>query len=403
MPSKKTTLLICSVMVFAAFLIYPRNAAAILEMRPQIDEGKWIYENFSFSDTEPVPFTVQTAGNVSIWFLAPAEFVPLMNLNGSINITTAPADLNSIRDGTLVNGVYTIERQWTMSYLNTTYDLPIQVTVSADGKTSSSVNVYMIVQNHGPGAQRVMIQLEPSSTLLDHLDLSTKWMIVFLMFGLVFWLFWSARENSKSPEKQHKAKMYYGFAAGFGFGLAARVFGEIVHYTETDAVLYVFPQDKMQGSIGSLLFGIRANTAIYPVILLMLLSLAFVGFSYIVEKIVKNRKPILTVNLIAAAVSAPFILAFPGATDIIILYIIASIGLAAATILIVYVTVAKSTSGAIRRQAIYTMIGVVLPIVFQVFGTAFKLGTFQYSSEIQGILFNSVVIIGLLLFYKSKV
>jgi hypothetical protein len=83
--------------------------------------------------------------------------------------------------------------------------------------------------------------------------------------------------------------------------------------------------------------------------------------------------------------------------------IIASIGLAAANVIIVYVTVAKSTSGAIRKQAIYTMIGVILPIVFQVFGSALKIGTFPNASDIQGIIFNSAVIVGLLLFYKSKI
>jgi hypothetical protein len=348
---------------------------------------------------------VKTAGNVSIWFLSSEQFYPLIFPNGSINYTkvSLAADLNSIDDGTLFNGVYTIEQQWTMSYLNTTYGLPIITTTSEDGKTSSSVNIYMIVQNHGPGAQRVMIQLEPASLFLSHVNISTKWMIVFLMSALVFWLFWSAKENSKSPERLHKAKMYYGFAAGFGFGLAARVFGEFIHYMEQDAVLYLFPQDKLQGTIGSLLFGGRSNTSISSVILLMLLSLAFVGFSYIVEKIVKNRKPIITFNLIIAAGSAPFILAFPEATDAIIGYIIASIGLAAANVIIVYVTVAKSTSGVIRKQAIYTMIGVILPIVFQVFGSALKIGTFPNAADIQGILFNSAVIVGLLLFYKSKV
>jgi hypothetical protein len=401
MPSKKTTFLICSAMLLSVFILYPGNAAGILEVRPVISENSYSIENLSFGDNQSSPFTLKTDGNISVWFLTPIEFAAILLANGSISHPVGPADLNSIINGTLSNGEYTIVQPWTMTFLNETYGLPIMQMVGE--KITYSIPFYMVVLNHGPGEHRVFLQLKPVIALWYHLNISTKWMIVFLMSALVVWLLWTGYGYTKSPDLKHKAKMYYGFGVGFGFGLAARLLGEFNHYYDRDVGLYLYPQERLQGNIASLLLGGGANTAIPSVLLITMLTLAFVGFSFIVEKIVKNRKPILTANLIVAAAVVPFLLVFPELTDIIITYVIISIVLAVVNIIIVYLVVAKNTSGMIRKQAIFTLIGVIVPIVFQLFGSALKLGTFPNSADIQGILYNSIVVFGLLLFYKSKV
>ncbi len=402
MVSKKT-ILFCFSMVLAVFVIFPSNVGAIIEAKPELQQDALYWDYISFGETQAVPFTVKTTGNVSIWFLTPVEFSPLLPDNGSLITPSGAANLNSIDDGTLSNGVYTIEQQWTVAFLNITYGLPITEKQGADGKNSSVVNLYIVIQNHGPGTLNVMIQLKPISEFLNHLSISTKWMMIFIMFALVVWLLWNGRTSAKSEERKHKANMYYGFGIGFGFGLAARIVGEFTHYYDRDVGLYLFPQDRLQGSIASVLFGSKASTAIPSVIFLIMLSLAFVGFSYIVEKIVKNRKPFFTVNLIVAAAVAPLTLVIPEVTDIIIIYIIASIGLAIVNVMIVYITVAKSTSGALRRQAIFTLVGVILPVVFQVFDGLITFGAIMNAADIKAIVLNSLVVFGLLLFYKSKV
>ncbi|MBN2150122.1 MAG: hypothetical protein JW839_01625 [Candidatus Lokiarchaeota archaeon] len=399
MHCKKTALLAFSIVsVLSIFLA--SNTAAIVETKPEIKEGGLYWEYVSFGEVNPVPFTLKTAGNVSVWLLTASEFDPLLLDNGTCLAPAIAADLNTVDDGVLVNGVYTIERQWNVELLNATYGLP-KATPPGEG-AKPTVYFYLVLQNHGPGDQRVMVQLKPVLYFLNHLSVSTKWLQIFLNATLVIWLLWSGFTYAKSETQKNKARMYYGFGAGFGFGLAARVVGETIHYYDRDVGLYLFPQDRLEGGIAGVIFNSAATTAIPAVLLVMLLSLAFVGFSYIVEKIVKNRKPVFTVNLIIAAAATPLVLFFGEYTDYILGYVMISIILALVNVLLVYIAVARSTSGDLRKQAIYTMIGVIIPVFFQAFDAAISFGSFPGAGEIKGIVLNSVIVLGLLLFYKSN-
>ncbi|MEX2682442.1 MAG: hypothetical protein Q6373_012645 [Candidatus Sigynarchaeota archaeon] len=371
-----------------------------METKPEIRENELFWDAFAFGEQQPVPFTVKSAGNVSIWILTPTEFAPLLHDNGTCQVPSVAADLNTITDGSLVNGVYVIQQQWTVDFLNITYGLPKYTPSSAGARPS--VYVYLVLQNHGPGDQRVLIQVKPVLEFVSHLSISLKWLMIYINAVLVIWLFWNGHACTRSETQKNKARMYYGFGAGFGFGMAARIIGETVHYYDRDVGLYLFPQDRLQGTIASVIFNSQATTAIPATLFVILLALAFVGFSYIVEKIVKNRKPVFTVNLIVAAAVAPFMLVLGDYTDIILGYVMVSIVLALLNVMLVYIAVARSSSGILRRQAIYTMVGVLIPVIFQVFDAAITFGNFLYSADIKSIVFNSIIVLGLIVFYKSN-
>ena len=399
MHNKKALFLSIS-MVVAICILSSTNVSAIVETKPEIRENDIFWDYFSFTEQQPVPFTIKSVGNVSIWLLTPSEFTPLLYDNGTCQVPSIPADFNTITDGSLVNGVYIIQQQWTVNFLNTTYGFPIYTPPGDNAKPS--VAVYLVVQNHGAGNQRVLIQVKPELEFLTHLSSSTKWLMIFLNAVLVIWLFWNGHACARSETQKNKARMYIGFGAGFGFGMAARILGETIHYYDRDVGLYLFPQDRLQGSIASIIFNSQATTAIPAMLLVMLLALAFVGFSYIVEKIVKNRKPVFTFNLIVAAAVTPLVLFLGDYTDIILGYVMISIVLALVNVLLVYIAVARSTSGDLRKQAIYTMVGVLIPVILQAFDAAISFGSFLYAPEVKAIVLNSIVVLGLVLFYKSN-
>lgn len=287
-----------------------------------------------------------------------------------------------------------------MELLNQTFGF--QIKQDAGSENDAYIELYILIINTGIDEQRVFIQLEPEIVFLTHINAALKWMVIFLQVILVIWLFKKTRETRKLEEaNQYKANMYMSFGLGFMFGLGSKLIMEIAHYYDRDVGLYLFPQERL-GGIPGMFFTSAINSAIPTVIFLMCLLGAFVGFSYVVEKLVTNKKPIITVNLIIAAVLLPLMLFLPELwINIIFLYGLASLLLAAGNIFVKYLKLAASSVGNIRKQALYTLIGLSFPIIFQILEGFDYLGIWPYSGIIKNIIAYGMTTLGLILFYKA--
>ncbi|MFX0103127.1 MAG: hypothetical protein ACFFCS_26415 [Candidatus Hodarchaeota archaeon] len=332
--------------------------SAVLEERPNITpKGNW-YKFVEFTSSEPVDFIIKTEANVTIWFLGYQEF------GTYLTNTTLPTehDLNSIQHGVKKGDVYKIRQKWTVDFVNETYDIFKE---TAPGTNTFRVLFHIFIHNNEDTKNQVFIQLDPDYLIFEHLSIAAKIVVIILMGILVSRLFLGLKKAKKEGD-EYRIKLYTGFGFGFAFGLASRLVFEIPHYYDRDVGLYLFPQDRLEGFISSLLFSSQVSTAIPTVLFLICLGGSFIGYSFIIERVVKDKKPFLSWNLVIATILVPTVLLIPQITDIILIYLLASAIIALINIMFVYGRVARNSKGIVKKNAIFIIIGITLPIIFQI-------------------------------------
>lgn len=407
---RKFQLVLIISMLSTMFFLFTPPSAAVLEDKPTVQPGDYWNVERLFSSEDPTELVVKSQANISIWFLNVTEYANFLVNNDT---SGKPATFNTLEDGTIdqystIPGVYVIREQLSVDILNATpYNLPKEVTNPSDG--TESVYLYVVAQNHDSTEAKFMIHLEPKPYFLDHLRSFMKFSSIVVQIMLIIWLFFSIKE-AKRDNEEHRIKSYAGWGFGFTLALVSKLIMEAAHYYDRDVGLFLYPQNRLQGAIVSVLFPSAVNTAIPTVIFLMTFGGAFIGYIFVIEKVIKDKKPILTVNLAIASCLMPLIWVLPETpvagpvtwADILTLYLLASVIIGLVMVFTTYINVALKTTGNLRRKAIFTMLGVVLPMAFQILEhfdfLPLDIANLEYYRVI---IAQAMVLLGFLLFYKA--
>nr|MDO8115347.1 hypothetical protein [Candidatus Sigynarchaeota archaeon] len=292
-------------------------------------------------------FLVRTNASADLYLLDATEF------GNYLLYTTLPSPSRRLNASDFTE-------EWTVSYLNTTYGLPI---INETGNYHH-VKFYILLANEN--AENVSVKFlvrlgyPPLKIVLNHISIFAKWLAI-TCFALVSSRLIIASVNLRKTEKESKrADTLLGSGLAYMFGFVAFFLGE----------LRVYINDETGGFIPSM-FHIDYNIPNFPInyfdlficTLLMLGSLTFLALTYIVERKVKSRKiPIISYNQLVATFIFPFVFLVPALFVFAVFYLFAAIVLATAQIVTVYLHIAIKGSGILRKRAIFTLLGILLPV-----------------------------------------
>ncbi len=348
------------------------------------------YETIDFSEStktnpQSQQFYVHTNASANVYIMDATEFADYI-ING-----TLPA----VPDYVVLGEFY---EQWSVSLLNSTYDLPI---IEEPANNLRHVELYLVLSNENPTNTSLQFLVRLGYTPLQIFSGDLSIFIKFLAiscFALVsLLLFWKSMQIRRLEKESKHADTLRGFSIGYFFGFLAFFLGEFRVYWDSET-----------GGFMQKLFEIRYDIANFPInyfdlficSLLMLGSLTFLAMTYIVEKKVRNRRiPIVSYNQLIATGLIPLVFAFPPLFVFSILYLTVAIGIAAAQIIIVYLQVATKSAGRLRLRAILILLGIMLPV------TCFILRLFVQNTigNIFYIAVDSIDVFGIYCFYLGNI
>ncbi|MFX0103791.1 MAG: hypothetical protein ACFFCS_29785 [Candidatus Hodarchaeota archaeon] len=411
---RKLQLVLIFSILSTALFIFVQPTSAILEEKATVQPGDYWHKETSISTNDSKELVIKSTANFSIWFLNVSEYADFL-VDDTINISAIPADFNTFADGEIdtteaVQGVYVIREGLTSEAFNASpYNLPLEVTNPAE-PTKLGVYLYVVVQNHDLADEQViMIMFDPKPYFLDNIRVFFKIGGMALQLILVIWLFFSIKE-AKRDKEEHRIKSYTAWGFGFTLALISKVIMEAAHYYDRDVGLYLYPQNRLQGALVSVIFPSAVNTAVPTAIFLMTFGGAFIGYIFVIERLIKKKKPILTVNLAIAAGLMPLVWVLPEDpvlgpltyADIFTMYLLASVIIGVVMVFLTYINVAVKTTGALRKKALFTMLGVILPMLFQILEHFDLLPkTIPDVSVWKTVLAQSLVMLGFIFFYKA--
>ncbi|MFX0098788.1 MAG: hypothetical protein ACFFCS_04345 [Candidatus Hodarchaeota archaeon] len=406
---RKLQIVLILSMFSTGFFFFVQPTSASIETKPTVQPGDfWRYET-RISTNDSLDFVVKTDGNFSIWFLNATDYASFI-LN---NVTPGVPPTFKTLDGELdqyssVPDVHVISTKLSAKILNASpYYLPLNVT-DASKPDELGIFLYIVVQNHDSIERRILIQLDPAPYFLSHLVGFTKLSTIAVQTILMIWLFFSIKE-AKRDKEERLIKSYVAWSWAFTFALASKLVMEAAHYYDRDVGFYLYPQDRLQGVFVSIIFPSAVNTAVPTVIFMMALAGAIVGYLYVVEKVLKNKKPILTLNLLIAAGVMPLALVLPESpaigpftwADILVIYWMISGIIGLVLIISTYINVAVKAKGKWKKKAIFTMFGIILPIAFTLLEHFDYMPGIPPKYFIRQIISQSIVLLGFFLFYKA--
>lgn len=321
--------------------------------------GEQWYEALDYSEITNQPVTsqkffVQTNASINLYLLDAAQFTTYM-VNKTVLATP-------VIQG--INGIFTEE--WNVTFLNVTCHLPV-INVSAQ----NSRHVWMVVllnNTAGPGVSvqfNVRLGYTSGEQLLADLASFAKFLDMACFAIVSIKLLWATRKLRKNQEDSNRAEIVRGMGLAYLCVFGAYFIGEMNQYLG----------EEYGGGFQPSLFRINYNLSGLPLnyfdlsicFLLMLVSSTFLSLTYTVEKKLKNfRYPILGIIQLAATCVIPFVFALPGNMPFMFLFalffLVIAIVLGAALIVTVYVQIAIKSSGLLRKRAIFTLLGLILPL-----------------------------------------
>ncbi|MBN2154271.1 MAG: hypothetical protein JW839_22645 [Candidatus Lokiarchaeota archaeon] len=387
----RTALLVSSVLLACSFLA--GSAAARLGDNGSSGNIAWQQQWHEFID-----FGESTSGSVQ-----PRQFYVHTNASTAVYVLNATGFADYITSSSLpaipdivVNGEF--EEQWTVSFLNITYGLPI---VDEPVNNYRHVELYLVLANENPVNTTVQflvrIGYAPHGMFLADLSVFIKFLAVASFAIVSIMLLWKSRSIRLHEEKSKRADTLRGFGLGYFFGFLAFFLGEFRVYWESET-----------GGFSQRLFEIRYDVVNFPIdyfdlficTLLMLGSLTFLAMTYIVEKKVKSRRvPVVSINQLIATGLIPLVFAIPPLFIFSIVYLTVAVAIAAAQIVFVYVQLAAKSAGWLRWRSILILLGIMLPVscfVIRLF-VQNPLGSIFY------IVVDSIDMLGIYLFYLGNI
>lgn len=386
---QKTTITLILLLAITGFSIAIGSVAAFINeygsggtIKPQ---SQW-YEALDYveSTNQPVQsqqFFVQTNASADLYLLNSTQFANYLTNK------TLPA--NPTIQG--INGIFS--EDWNVTYLHQHYDLPV---INETGQNSRHVWMVVLLSNPSTGNVTVQFEVRLGYTLLKKVIYDMAIFAKFLdmaCFGIVsFKLLWATRKLKKSEGESKRAEIVRGMGIAYLCVFGAFFLGELRVYWEGET-----------GGFMPYLFKINYNSTSLPIsyfdlfvcFLLMLVSLTFLSLTYTVEKKVKNfRHPFISYVQLVAMCLFPFVFAYPAMFLFAIIFLVVAICIAAVLLVGVYIQVAINSEGLLRKRAIFTLLGLALPL------TCFALREFVPNvGDLLRIILDSVTICGLLFFW----
>jgi len=264
-------------------------------------------------------------------------------------------------------------------------------------KTSTNnmqyVEMYFVIFNTGANQANGIIRVNyaPLENFLNDMKAfcTNAAIFAFIIVGLL--LIRKSIELQKENDI-NKASILRGF--GMGYLLAGTVFGmgDVRNYWNNE--------------IGGLpnFYRVYISIAPFPIdyydlyiaAILLLGSGVFMFMCYIVEKNVKLRTPIVSINLIISGFLSLAIFIVPSLALYFFVYFAFSVVLAILTVVYVYIQLILQNTGIIRKNALLVLFGMLLPtisLIFRMFGRP---------QGIQYIIADLTILLGLYLFYKGN-
>jgi hypothetical protein len=296
----------------------------------------------------------------------PQVFYVRTNASAHLHVLNATRFSSYLSTGVLpgtprqvVNGEFSEE--WTVAYLNATYHVPA---INDTTGQNHHVRVYIVLANENGDniTVKYLVRLgyPPLKQVLGHVSAFAKLLALTCFALLSIRLLWASFTLRKTGTELKRAGTLQGSGMAFMFGFVAFFLGE----------LRVWMEGEMGGFMPKL-FEIQYNITGFPInyfdvficSLLMLGSLTFLALTYVVEKKVKDRRiPVITYNQLVATALFPLVFAFHELFVFSMLYLLVAISLAAAQIITVYLQVAIKNAGVLRKRAILTLLGIIIPV-----------------------------------------
>jgi len=356
--SRRTIILISiSLVAVMGFSLAIHHVAAYINeygsggtMKP----GTQWYEALDYyeSTSQPVTsqrFFIQSNASVDLYLLNATQF-STFSANKTLPATPSWAGINGI-----------ITEDWNVTYLHAHYGLPV---INETAQKSRHVWMMVLLDNKASANGSVLINVRlgytPLKITIDDLNVFATWLDI-SVFGVVsFKLLWASTRLKKIEAARKRSETVRGMGLGYMCVFGAFFLGEFRVYWNNEL-----------GGFMPTLFKITYNLTNVPInyfdlficSLCMLVSLTFLSLTYTVEKKVKDfRYPIISYIQLVATCLFPLVFAIPAMFLFALIFLVGAIGLACALLITVYVNIAIKSTGLPRKRAIFTLLGLAIPL-----------------------------------------
>ncbi len=389
-PHKKLfAVLACSIAFLASAALIGRASAALSSTIGNIEPYGYWYEYAEYIENsagagDTREFYFHSNAKVDIYLLNTTAFGTWLN---SGTLLAPPAFTNTTN----------VVEQWSIDFLNATRGFEIDST----SQGSRKIVLFVLVLNSADVTVKFVARLgyKQWDVLLNEFTAFCQFLAV-LCFALVsIRLLMAARSLKKEEGQENHVQSLQGFGIGYALVTAELMLAIFRAYWETNT-----------GGFLPKVFDIEYNIPNFPIsyydlficIILVLGSLTFFTLCYIVEKKVKGRRiPVFAYNLLVSMAFLVLVFAFPDMFIFTIVYLVVALVLAAAQIIVIYLTLAIRSAGIMRRRSVLIALGIIVPfisIAFRLFLVSAIPGLYDYRS-----IFELGNVLGVLCFYWGNI
>lgn len=387
---RRTTIL--SAMLFAGLLvvIIARPVSAAIDTKMELVQGGYYIEYFEFSNRTEASAERQAQTRLVLFREHPS--ISFMSENPcSLYILNETEMLNLVS-----NAPFVAKKAWTnitshqelVQYQKLTeeYGVETYLVDKPGGQPTMMAAMYFAVVNEADDHTQFSLRVAFANPLVTFFEDFFRIVVSFVFFYFGVKLLRDARQASRE-NLESKKHVYKNYGIAFFFGVLTTSVWEVYHWYAR--------LDVTSSWLKPLEFARMPDLPLFTANILSFVTFVSLGFSIIfmsntVERMVQSKKvPILTYLLLAVELLMVACIFVP---DILLYVFFAWIGvlfLAAINILLTYIKIARITSGALKRQAIWITTCLVALYL------SISLGRTLVTPEILGNVLSTIFIIGL--------